>query len=258
MTDILAHHGILGQKWGVRRYQNEDGTLTPAGKKRYSDNPSNIQTKTTTSRLTDRNLLNIQNAEPKHSRLTDEKPSKSLVKAVSKSMSSKNNNPLNIQSTGQRAPSIAEKIEKALNIQNAEPKHSRLTDPNPDPKLVKAVSRSYGSTIADDIGDALGTARNVVENVLKDIHKTAVKVKQATGKAIDKGKEIVKKVLDNVKSAAVKIKNVLQFMPKAIGNTITKAMNIQTKSTTKRLTQRELDDELVKIKYGVTKRGARA
>lgn len=30
----LYHHGILGQKWGVRRYQNEDGTLTDAGKRR--------------------------------------------------------------------------------------------------------------------------------------------------------------------------------------------------------------------------------
>lgn len=31
----LVHHGILGQKWGVRRYQNEDGSLTAAGKNRY-------------------------------------------------------------------------------------------------------------------------------------------------------------------------------------------------------------------------------
>lgn len=31
----LYHHGILGQKWGVRRYQNPDGTYTNAGRKRY-------------------------------------------------------------------------------------------------------------------------------------------------------------------------------------------------------------------------------
>lgn len=30
----IEHHGILGQKWGIRRYQNEDGTLTPEGKAR--------------------------------------------------------------------------------------------------------------------------------------------------------------------------------------------------------------------------------
>ena len=38
--EYLAHHGILGMKWGIRRYQNKDGTLTPEGRKRYGDTDS--------------------------------------------------------------------------------------------------------------------------------------------------------------------------------------------------------------------------
>ena len=33
----LMHHGVKGMKWGVRRYQNKDGSLTSKGKKHYTD-----------------------------------------------------------------------------------------------------------------------------------------------------------------------------------------------------------------------------
>ena len=35
MSDVLQHYGIRGMKWGVRRFQQKDGSLTPQGRKRY-------------------------------------------------------------------------------------------------------------------------------------------------------------------------------------------------------------------------------
>lgn len=40
--NALMHHGIKGQKWGVRRYQNPDGSYTAAGKERRNGN-SNLK-----------------------------------------------------------------------------------------------------------------------------------------------------------------------------------------------------------------------
>ena len=51
----LTHHGIKGMKWGVRRFQNKDGSLTPAGKRRYDEpnqgtNSTNKKTQNTKSK----------------------------------------------------------------------------------------------------------------------------------------------------------------------------------------------------------------
>jgi hypothetical protein len=42
-TNELYHHGIKGQRWGVRRYRNEDGSLTEAGKKREAKRAANFE-----------------------------------------------------------------------------------------------------------------------------------------------------------------------------------------------------------------------
>ena len=53
-SNELHHHGVKGMKWGVRRYQNKDGSLTPAGKIRYGDNPDGAETQAKTHKTAKR------------------------------------------------------------------------------------------------------------------------------------------------------------------------------------------------------------
>jgi hypothetical protein len=50
----LYHHGTKGMKWGIRRYQNKDGSLTPAGKKRYKATEEELKAREKVIRNTER------------------------------------------------------------------------------------------------------------------------------------------------------------------------------------------------------------
>lgn len=56
----LYHHGIKGQRWGIRRYQNENGTLTPAGQKRKEKKELKQQKKTEKKEL----IRRLKNVDP--------------------------------------------------------------------------------------------------------------------------------------------------------------------------------------------------
>lgn len=58
----LAHHGVKGMKWGVRRYQNLDGSLTAAGKKRRSQEGWSEDAKTA-SQIKKKSVNEMSNAE---------------------------------------------------------------------------------------------------------------------------------------------------------------------------------------------------
>lgn len=55
----LYHHGIKGQRWGIRRFQNENGSLTNAGRKRYDDDNGNSKSASPSSKKTTSKSTNI-------------------------------------------------------------------------------------------------------------------------------------------------------------------------------------------------------
>lgn len=85
--EMLEHHGIKGQKWGVRRFQNEDGTRTAAGKKREQsrsedsahDDYNKAHSGKNVKDMSDaelRSRLNRLQMEKQYSQLTDSDTSK--------------------------------------------------------------------------------------------------------------------------------------------------------------------------------------
>lgn len=70
---VLQHHGIKGMKWGVRRYQNKDGTLTNAGKKRYDHEMAKLKEEQKVLKNQQRTKAKIDKLESLRKEIDDQK-----------------------------------------------------------------------------------------------------------------------------------------------------------------------------------------
>lgn len=164
----LYHHGIKGMKWGVRRYQNKDGSLTPAGKKRY-----------------DRDIIE-NNAKKKDNRIVIDGPDArrwvkediSRTKKVVDSTSDITRQLKNIESST-RGSSKKQKLDLSgmsdqelrdrINRANLERQYNDLFAPEQAPKISKG--REVASSILDTAGTvlAVGSSALAIALAIKEL-----------------------------------------------------------------------------------------
>lgn len=109
----LVHHGIKGQKWGVRRFQNEDGSLTAAGRKRYDVDIDSAKAKVAEAKAEEKQATKAWNKATVGGTFYNEKAQRKLENAA-----------LNTRLAKRELSS--EKIKNALNASNGKKSKRRL------------------------------------------------------------------------------------------------------------------------------------
>jgi hypothetical protein len=167
----LYHSGVKGQQWGVRRYQNKDGTLTPEGKIRYGvsiDRNGNVKMSNSGKKLyeedKDPNLWGKKRADD----------ASSIGNAVKSGVESAKNLPMKSGSVERKKYSDIsdEELQKRVNRLNLEQRYSDL---NGDTKYVKSggdIAREILQTIGAIVGIGV-SATMIISKIyeMKSLHK---------------------------------------------------------------------------------------
>ena len=172
----LYHHGILGQKWGVRRFQNKDGSLTDKGRKRLrlkdmSDDELENQVKRLRLENEYRNLSKgrIARAFDTYRKFSTERAENKANKAklLMAKTDAKRNNPL-YRAVGKMTDSVVDSGAKA--VSKAMDKASGvLVSMIPDSKQLKNGAKVFGAKVKENAPKVASAAKKAKASVTKSL-----------------------------------------------------------------------------------------